>query len=241
MGSVERSMQGGSFRRVYVWELPVRMFHWINAAAMFLLIATGLLIGTPIILKISPEAFQQTWFGSIRFIHFLSGYALLINFGVRAYWGFAGNRHAKWSTFIPNTKEKLNEIKEVLYTDIIQVKSEEKLSIGHNQLATLSYLFLFGAYIVQFITGFALYADMSSAFIPKIFLAIANVFGPTNHGMRHLHHVMTWLFIIFTIFHIYIVSYHDYVETRGTVSSMFGGWKFIEREEHHHNKEEEKK
>jgi Ni/Fe-hydrogenase 1 B-type cytochrome subunit len=39
-----------------------------------------------------------------------------------------------------------------------------------------------------------------------------------------------WIFILFVIVHVYLVFYHDYVEGRGEVSSMFGGWKFIEEE-----------
>ena len=35
------------YRRIYVWELPVRLYHWINAASILLLFATGILIGWP--------------------------------------------------------------------------------------------------------------------------------------------------------------------------------------------------
>jgi Ni/Fe-hydrogenase 1 B-type cytochrome subunit len=36
--------------------------------------------------------------------------------------------------------------------------------------------------------------------------------------------------VVFAIIHIYLVFYHDYIEGRGTTSSMVGGWKF-ERED----------
>ena len=36
------------YRRVYVWELPVRAYHWINAIALTLLCVTGFLIGHPV-------------------------------------------------------------------------------------------------------------------------------------------------------------------------------------------------
>ena len=29
--------------------------------------------------------------------------------------------------------------------------------------------------------------------------------------------------------HIYLSFYHDYIEGRGTISSIVGGWKFIEK------------
>jgi len=36
-----------------------------------------------------------------------------------------------------------------------------------------------------------------------------------------------WFFILFTIVHVYLVFYHDYVEGHGVMSSMVGGWKFV--------------
>ena len=36
-----------------------------------------------------------------------------------------------------------------------------------------------------------------------------------------------WFFIVFTIVHVYLVFYHDYVEGHGVMSSMVGGWKFV--------------
>ena len=58
------------YRRVYVWELPVRVYHWINAVALVLLCVTGYLIGAPIRAFYASEAYQQYWFGWIRFVHF---------------------------------------------------------------------------------------------------------------------------------------------------------------------------
>ena len=40
---------------------------------------------------------------------------------------------------------------------------------------------------------------------------------------------MMWFFIVFSMVHVYLVFYHDYVEGRGVISSMVGGWKFVER------------
>jgi Ni/Fe-hydrogenase 1 B-type cytochrome subunit len=40
-----------------------------------------------------------------------------------------------------------------------------------------------------------------------------------------------WFFVLFAIVHVYLTFYHDYVEGRGVISSMAGGYKFIERQE----------
>ena len=35
------------FKRVYVWEMPVRIYHWLNALCVVILIITGFIIGSP--------------------------------------------------------------------------------------------------------------------------------------------------------------------------------------------------
>ena len=41
--------------------------------------------------------------------------------------------------------------------------------------------------------------------------------------IRYIHHVFTWLFILFIIVHIYMAFWYDAVLKEGTVSSMIGG------------------
>ncbi len=41
------STQHGKLFPVYVWEVPVRIWHWVMAGCMVVLAITGYLIGTP--------------------------------------------------------------------------------------------------------------------------------------------------------------------------------------------------
>ena len=68
---------------MYVWELPVRAYHWINAIALTLLCVTGYLIGAPVRIAYAREAYQQYWFGWVRFIHFAAAYVYVFNFLAR--------------------------------------------------------------------------------------------------------------------------------------------------------------
>lgn len=218
-----------NYKRVYVWEFPVRLYHWINGFCVFCLIITGYLIGNPVAIQYSSEAYQQYWFGTIRFIHFVTAFIFFFNFLVRIYWGFNGNKNARWENFIPYKKSQWNEIFEVLKVDILQKDVKGKISIGHNTLAGLIYFLSFLVFLFQSFTGFALYSSMSSSFLPKLFAWVVPFMGG-DFAVRQWHHASMWFFIIFVIIHIYLVFYHDYVEGRGTTSSMIGGWKF-EKEE----------
>ena len=99
------------------------------------------------------------------------------------------------------------------------------ISTGHNSLAGLVYFFTFLAFVFQTITGFALYSSMSNSWLPQMFNWVVPLMGGDS-GVRFWHHTFLWFFVTFIIIHIYLAFYHDYIEGRGTVSSIIGGWKF---------------
>ncbi|HAC25896.1 MAG TPA: Ni/Fe-hydrogenase, b-type cytochrome subunit [Cytophagales bacterium] len=228
-----------NLRRVFVWELPVRVYHWVNALCILVLIGTGFIIGDPPAILTGREAYQNYWFGTTRFIHFLAAYVFLFNFAFRIYWGFVGNQFASWRNFIPTSKKFFSDMWMVMKTDIFMTKREEEKSIGHNRLAGAIYFLTFIAFGIQCLTGFGLYAAMSDWWLPNLFTWVAPLFGG-DFMLRQIDHWAMWVFILFTVIHVYLVFYHDYVEGRGELSSMAGGWKFIEEEVFEENKKEKK-
>jgi Ni/Fe-hydrogenase 1 B-type cytochrome subunit len=191
------------YKRVYVWQLPVRAYHWINAITMVLLCVTGYLIGAPI------RAFVWTF-----------------NFAARIYWGFVGNEYARWNNFFPFTRRQRHEMVEVIKADVLQTQLHGPISTGHNSLAAFIYFLTFLAFLVQVITGFALYSSMSTSLLPRMFTWIVPLLGG-EFRVRSIHHMCLWFFVTFIIVHVYLSFYHDYIEGRGTISSIVGGWKFV--------------
>ena len=222
---VAQASQPEKFRRVYVWEFPVRLYHWVNALCVVVLCVTGYLIGRPLAITYSSEAYQQYWFGTVRFLHFVTAFVFFFNFLVRLYWGFVGNQYAKWSNFIPNHRAQWREMIEVMKVDVLQTRVQGLITVGHNALAGLIYFLSFLAFLFQSLTGFALYSSMSQARLPRLFAWITPLIGG-DFAVRQWHHIFMWFFIWFTLVHVYLVFYHDYIEGRGTTSSMVGGWKF---------------
>ncbi len=75
---------------VYVYEAPVRLWHWVNAFAIIVLALTGFFIASP--LPSTPgEASANFLMGYIRFAHFAAGYVLAAGLLLRLYWALAGN------------------------------------------------------------------------------------------------------------------------------------------------------
>ena len=236
-------MRDRNFKRVMVWELPVRFFHWINVLTIIALTITGFIIANPPALQSSAEATNLHSFGYVRLIHFGAAYIFFFNMLLRIYWSFVGNQFSSWRAFWPFSRKMWNNFWHVMKIDIMLLNEDhpnvKNISIGHNSVATLSYLVMFFIALIQIFTGFALYADTSGWWLPKLFSWVVPLFGG-DFMARTIHHIAMWAFILFSLVHIYLVFYHDWLEGRGEVSSMFGGFKFV-REDRIKKHEEIKK
>ena len=222
-------MEAASIERVYVWQAPVRLYHWVNALAILVLCATGFIIGRPPAIAIGREASFSYWFGTVRFLHFAAGFVFFANFLVRVYWGFVGNEYSRWSRTMPITRSRLAEqwrdVVHVLKVDILQLRGERLEPVGHNALALWTYFASFALAIFQVATGFALYAAMGPGWVRAAFGWVGPLMGG-DAAVRQWHHAAMWLFILFTMIHVYLVYYHDSTQGRGILSSMISGWKF---------------
>jgi Ni/Fe-hydrogenase 1 B-type cytochrome subunit len=214
------------FRRIYVWEIPVRFFHWLNALCILVLGVTGVLIAHPPALASAAEASFSYWFGVNRFVHFVAAYVFTANFALRIYWGFAGNTFADWRNFLPLRRAQFRQVLDVLRVDILQARDQPIMAVGHNAVAYFTYLVLFLGMAFQVVSGFAMYASMSTAWFPSLFAWAVPLCGG-DYALREWHYIATWFFGLFTLIHVYLVAYHDYVEGHGVMSSMVGGWKFL--------------
>lgn len=210
---------------VYVYEAPVRIWHWINAFAIFTLCITGYFIGSPPPSITVSEAYNQFIFGYIRFAHFAAGMILVVGFAGRIYWAFFGNHHARQLFYVPLWSKKfwhelLFEIRWYLF-----LEKEPKKYVGHNPLAQLS-MFLFFTIGVTFmiITGLALYAEGlgTGSFLYSLFGWVYDIF-PNPQRLHTLHHLGMWWIVIFMIIHIYVAIREDIMSRQSMVSTMISG------------------
>jgi Ni/Fe-hydrogenase 1 B-type cytochrome subunit len=216
------------YQRVYVWEQPVRWFHWINAACILVLGVSGYLIAHPPAFLMSTEASASYWFGALRFSHFLTAYIFTANLAFRVYWSFVGNKFASWRNFLPLHRSQFQQVWAVLKVDILQSSNQPVHTLGHNSVAYFTYTSTLLLSLFQIASGFGLYAPTSESWFPQLFSWVVPLFG-SEQNLRLFHYAITWAFAIFTLVHVYLVFYHDYVEGHGVLSSIIGGWKFMEK------------
>jgi Ni/Fe-hydrogenase 1 B-type cytochrome subunit len=210
---------------VYVYEAPVRLWHWLNAAAILLLCVTGYFIGSPPPSMQIAEPVEQFVFGYIRFAHFAAGQVLLVAFLGRIYWAMVGNHHARQMFYVPFWRpgywgEVLFEIRWYLF-----LAREPKKYVGHNPLAQLAMFFFITLGVLWMITtGFALYAEGAQAgSLPDIFFGWMRGIIWNSQTVHTLHHLGMWWIIIFMIIHIYVAIREDIMSRQSIVSTMISG------------------
>jgi Ni/Fe-hydrogenase b-type cytochrome subunit len=218
--------QKPSHRWVYLWHLPVRAMHWIAAVAVVVLIVTGFYIGKPYFMT-SGEASDHFLMGWMRFLHFVSAGVLIATGIVRIYWLFVGNRFEAWRALLPYHRRDWIDMWRVFVKYLLIFPERAPHYMGHNPLQQVSYTALYAIVLVQIVTGFAMYGQSNpDGMIYALFHWIVPVLGGAQI-VRFIHHVLTWVFVIFIPIHIYLTVRADALHREGRISSMVSGGRFV--------------
>jgi Ni/Fe-hydrogenase 1 B-type cytochrome subunit len=209
--------------RVYVWQIPVRLTHWVTAAAIVSLTITGLYIANPFVL---PQGGSIMF--DVRFVHMISAFTLVGSIVVRLAWAFLGNRFSRWYAFVPTSRAQLTEIfRQAAFYAFIRRHPPKVL--GHNQLAASAYVLLFALLGLEAITGFALDGVLGTGLWASLFGWLVDLIGP--QGIRLIHHLTMWGVLAIAAFHMYSCFLVDHIERCGLVSSIVTGYKMFGRED----------
>ena len=109
--------------KIRIWDLPLRLFHWLLVLAV---------MGSFVTVKLGGNA--MIW-------HARLGYFVLALLLFRIVWGFWGSRYAKFSQFVKGPRAILEYLKSGHETP------------GHSPLGALSVLALIGLFLAQSLAG----------------------------------------------------------------------------------------
>src|SRR5271170_7015431 len=115
-------------RLTRIWDLPIRMFHWVLALLVIFSIITIHLGGNWV-----------EW-------HMRSGYGILALLGFRYVWGFAGGRYARFSSFIPSWRNAKSGMRTLASRRRTQF-------VGHGPIGAFSVWVMLLALTLQALTG----------------------------------------------------------------------------------------
>jgi Ni/Fe-hydrogenase 1 B-type cytochrome subunit len=224
-GRVEK----GPLEDVYVYQAPVRLWHWVTVLAMIGLGVTGYLIGDPLP-AVGGEATFSYFFANIRMIHMICGWIFAVAFLVRVYWALVGNRESRALFIVPFWSGRwwaglFSDIRYYLF-----LKPHGDLWVAHNPLAQFAMfaMFMLGA-LVAMLTGFALLAEQWGWGTPWM-----NAFGwvfvllGDPQTVRTIHHLAMWYLLLFALVHTYMVFREDVTRGSTVISTMVNGirmWK----------------
>lgn len=212
----------------YIWELPVRWCHWVNALSLVVLASTGAFIAHPFSVAHSASDFVMGW---VRFIHFAFAYLFTISVASRIVWAFVGNRYAGWREFFPMRTVKGREKLRDMFRYYLFMTHQVPETVGHNPLAATAYFAVYCIYVAMILTGFAMYAQHAPG--GAMYRAMGFMYVIFSTPMLHLvHHALPWLLLGFVINHIYSAWLMDIKEHGAEISSMFSGYKFTLKREH---------
>jgi|SRR5579862_3189856 len=210
-------------RRHYVWELPIRLTHWVNAISIPILFLTGLFIATPFFAPVPGEAFNRFTMGRMREFHFIFGFALTLAILVRVYWFFAGNNYAR-SGFPFFWRKSWYK---AVFHQVVEYMHLERghVNIGHNSLAGASYAAFFALCGFEGVTGLALYGESNPGGFWDTVLGWTTPLLGGSFRVHMWHHLAAWFILIIAMFHLYIVLYDSVLYKDGLVDSIISGEK----------------
>lgn len=218
--------QGASIKSVYVYEAPVRIWHWMNVLAITVLCVTGYLIGSPLP-SMPGEASASFLMGYIRFAHFSAAYIFAIGLLGRVYWAVVGNHHSRELFTVPVTQraywhEVLTMLKWYLF-----LTPRPGRYVGHNPVARFAMFFVFIlASVFMIFSGFAMYGEglQAGSWASKLFGWVIPLMGQSQ-DVHTWHHLGMWVIIIFVISHIYAAIREDIMGRQSVVSTMISGYR----------------
>jgi cytochrome b len=194
------SSQNSSPRKIRVWDLPLRIFHW----SLLLMVAGAIL--------------SAEFAGEIRGAmdwHPRFGYAILSLLIFRLIWGFIGSTHARFTSFIRGPGAIIRYLK--------QMKTHASPSIGHNPLGALSVLGLLGTLLFQASSG--LFLNDEDFYLEGPLYKFVS--GAVSQIFRELHGINANIIFILIGLHITAILAYRFVKHDNLVTPMITGDKEV--------------
>ena len=131
-----------TMKRILVWDLPTRVFHWLLAASFL-------------------GAFLTAESERYRDIHVVLGYTMLGLVAFRFLWGLIGTRYARFSSF-PIAPRRVLQYLRSLFTRTPQHH------VGHNPAGSLAIYAILALAALAAATGYAAYNEIGGEWLAEL-------------------------------------------------------------------------
>ena len=226
--------------RYKAWDLPTRLFHWINLLLVLLLV----IIGGVMMFKSDFGISGLDAKIGLKTLHVWIGYAFAINLAFRLLWGLFGPIKARLGKLLPKKGELAG------YRAALK-KGENPQYLGHNPAGKLAVIALLGLLTLIMVTG--LVRAGTDIFYPPLggmvqeYIAADGVepaslkpYDDTGvnpdkaaaikgaKGLAGKVHVYSvYLLLLLVLLHIAAVIHAERKRQPGIISAMFSGNKYL--------------
>ena len=182
-----------------VWDLPVRVSHWMLVAAF---------AGAYVTNALGVNYFRY---------HVWCGYAVIVLVLFRIVWGVVGTRHARFEAFVRGPRDTLRYVQSLL-------RGSEQRHAGHNPLGAWMLLALLLMMLTQAVTG--LFGDDQIFNLGPLY---GYVTAETSSRLTSLHRRLFYWIAAAAAVHIFAVLVHVFVKRENLVIAMITGRKDANR------------
>lgn len=182
-------------RKIKVWDLPTRLFHWS------LVVLFGISWAS---VELSDNAFN---------IHMYSGYAILTLVLFRVLWGIVGSTTSRFSHFVRGPRASLEYLKTFL-------QSKQGHQIGHNPLGGWMVLSMLGLLLFQAGTGLFAHDDVTNEgpLVHLISTQLSDILSELHEG------AFDFLLVLISV-HIAAVLFYRFFKRDDLITPMITGAK----------------
>lgn len=228
-----------------VWDLPTRLFHWINFLTVFTLVLLGMLMLFRKDLGIESVEAKI----ALKEIHVVVGYLFVLNLLWRLAWGFMGNHYARWRNILPG-KGFGTELQAYLAS----VREGRPLAYaGHNPMGRLAVSFILLLLLALSVTGlvragtdihYPPFGSLVTGYLAAPGVDPASLQPYDKSGVDpekaaslkafkgpfgEVHKLSAYVLMGMILLHILFVVRADIMEGNGLISAMFTGRKLFRR------------
>jgi cytochrome b len=187
-------------RTVRVWDVPVRVFHWVLAA---------LILTSWVTSEIGGNAMTY---------HMWSGYAILTLVAFRIIWGFIGSEHARFGAILHGPRAMIGYASGLF-------GSSSRYYLGHNPLGGVSVILMLASVLLQASTGLFATDDIATEG-PLTHL----VSSATSSLATTIHRWNFWILTALIAIHVAAALFYLIVKRENLIGSMFTGRKRVPAE-----------
>lgn len=185
-------------KKSLVWDLPLRLFHWLFAVSIL------------------ASWYTSEQEGEMVNIHMQLGYFILGLVIFRLVWGFVGSKHSRFIQFLPTP----------MRIKIYMAKSNNKEQAhyaGHNPLGSLMVFLMILLVLLQAISGLFINDDIFSS--GPYYGVLSEEMGKV---MKYIHHNAFDFMIVAMALHIAAILYYRFNKKIDLVTPMITGKKLTE-------------